>query len=166
MRNTGLDVRRRIADLGRERGHRTLSIVGKGNKPALIPLAPRTARAVDLAVGERHSGRIVLDTRGEPLARHSATWVVTKLARRAQIAKHISPHSLRQSFVTACLDAGVPLRDVQVAARHADPRTTMRYDRNRQNLDRHPTYGAQERLDEQEASILGDPRQWRRGAAG
>ena len=27
------------------------------------------------------------------------------------------------------LDAGVDLRDVQIAARHADPRTTMRYDR-------------------------------------
>ena len=38
------------------------------------------------------------------------------------------------------LDAGVGLRDVQIAARHADPRTTMRYDRARQNLDRHPNY--------------------------
>jgi integrase/recombinase XerD len=27
------------------------------------------------------------------------------------------------------LDAGVDLRNVQIAARHADPRTTMRYDR-------------------------------------
>ena len=38
------------------------------------------------------------------------------------------------------LDAGVDLRDVQIAARHADPRTTMRYDRARKNLDRHPNY--------------------------
>jgi len=38
------------------------------------------------------------------------------------------------------LDAGVDLRDVQIAARHADPRTTMRYDWARQNLDRHPNY--------------------------
>ena len=35
---------------------------------------------------------------------------------------------------------GVSLRDVQIAARHADPRTTMRYDRARKNLDRHPNY--------------------------
>jgi hypothetical protein len=41
---------------------------------------------------------------------------------------------------TAALDAGVPLRDVQQAASHADPRTTMRYDRACQNLDRHATY--------------------------
>jgi integrase/recombinase XerD len=34
----------------------------------------------------------------------------------------------------------VPLRDVQEAAPHADPRTTMRYDRARGSLDRHATY--------------------------
>jgi hypothetical protein len=44
------------------------------------------------------------------------------------------------TFVTTMLDAGVDLRDVQIAARHADPRTTMRYDRARNNLDRHPNY--------------------------
>jgi len=38
------------------------------------------------------------------------------------------------------LDAGVPLRDVQEAASHADPRTTIRYDRARGSLDRHATY--------------------------
>jgi len=48
---------------------------------------------------------------------------------------------LRRTFaVTTMLDAGVDLHDVQIAARHADPRTTMRYDRARQNLDRHPNY--------------------------
>jgi integrase/recombinase XerD len=43
-------------------------------------------------------------------------------------------------WVTTMLDAGVDLRDVQIAARHADPRTMMRYDGARQNLDRHPNY--------------------------
>jgi site-specific recombinase XerD len=42
--------------------------------------------------------------------------------------------------LVAMLGAGVDLRDVQIAARHTDPRTTMRYDRARQNLDRHPNY--------------------------
>ncbi|WP_255347146.1 site-specific integrase [Cellulomonas sp. KRMCY2] len=48
------------------------------------------------------------------------------------------PHMLRRTYVTTMLDAGVDLRDVQIAARHADPRTTMRYDRARTTLDRHP----------------------------
>jgi hypothetical protein len=42
-------------------------------------------------------------------------------------------------LLSTSFDAGVDLRDVQIAARHADPRTTMRYDR-RKNLDRHPNY--------------------------
>ena len=55
-------------------------------------------------------------------------------------AKAVTPHTLRHAFITAALDAGVPLRDVQEAASHADPRTTMRYDRARGSLDRHATY--------------------------
>jgi len=47
---------------------------------------------------------------------------------------------LRHTFVTTMLDAGVDLRDVHIARRHADPRTTMRYDRARKNLDGHPNY--------------------------
>jgi integrase/recombinase XerD len=48
-------------------------------------------------------------------------------------------HARRPSvaMVTIALDAGVSLRDVQDAARHADPRTTRRHDRARQALDRH-----------------------------
>jgi site-specific recombinase XerD len=72
--------------------------------------------------------------------RHAADRTVKRLARKAGITKCISPHSLRHSFITAALDAGVPLRDVQEAASHADPRTTMRYDRGRDSLDRHATY--------------------------
>jgi integrase len=64
---------------------------------------------------------------------------VKRLTKRAGITKRISAHSLRHSFITAALDAGVSLGDVQEAASHADPRTTMRYDRARQSLDRHAT---------------------------
>ena len=59
---------------------------------------------------------------------------------RAGITKPVGPHTLRHAFITAALDAGVPLRDVQEAASHADPRNTMRYDRARGSLDRHATY--------------------------
>ena len=50
--------------------------------------------------------------------RHAADLTVKRLARRAGIAKRISLHSLRHSFITAALDAGVALRDVQEAASH------------------------------------------------
>ena len=44
------------------------------------------------------------------------------------------------TLLSTSLDAGVPPRDVQGAASHADPRTTIRYDRARGSLDRHATY--------------------------
>ena len=53
---------------------------------------------------------------------------------------HTASAERRHAYVTTMLDAGADLRDVQIAARHADPRTTMRYDRARTNLDRHPNY--------------------------
>ena len=39
----------KVEDLGLERGHRTVRILGKGNKPATVPLVPRTARTIDLS---------------------------------------------------------------------------------------------------------------------
>ena len=122
---TGAD----IEHLGVERGHRTLTITRKGGKVVTIPMAPRTARAIDLAIGERTEGPVFPATDGRRLDRHGAGRVVRKVA----------------------LDAGVPffffffffffsLRDVREAASHADPRTTMRYDRARGSLDRHATY--------------------------
>ena len=53
---TGAD----IEHLGLERGHRTPTITRKGGKVVTIPLAPRTARAVDLAIGERTDGPVFL----------------------------------------------------------------------------------------------------------
>ena len=129
-----------IEALGQERGHRTLTVLRKGGKLVTLPLDPRVARAIDLAVGERLEGPIFIDNHGQRLDRHLAGRIVRRIARRAEIGKRGGPHTLRHAFITAALDAGVPLRDVQEAASHADPRTTMRYDRGRQSLDRHATY--------------------------
>jgi integrase len=96
--------------------------------------------AVALAIGERIDGPIFLGRDGARLDRHAAWRIVRRFARKAGINKPAGPHTLRHAFITAALDAGVPLRDVQEAASHADPRTTMRYDRARVSLDRHATY--------------------------
>jgi integrase len=128
-----------IEDLGFERRHRTLRIVGKGNKPATVPLVPRTARTIDLAVGERHEGPILRRRDGQRLDRSTAHRWIRSIGKRAGLGA-VHPHMLRAAFIMAALDAGVPLRDVQIAARHADPRTTTIYDRRRQNFDRHAAY--------------------------
>jgi integrase/recombinase XerD len=130
-----------IADLGEEHGHRVLRVCGKGTKVVLVPLPPAVGRAIDRAIGAHASGPILLNSRGARMDRHAATRRLRHLAETAGVRiTRPHPHILRRTFVTTMLDAGVDLRDVQIAARHAEPRTTMRYDRARKNLDRHPNY--------------------------
>ena len=133
---TGAD----IESIGLERGHRTLTILRKCGKVVTIPLPPLSARAIDLAIGERCEGPIFRGPDGRRLDRHGAGRIVRRATKWAAITKPEGPHTLRHAFTAATLDAGVPLRDVQEATSHADPRTTMRYDRARVSLDRHATY--------------------------
>lgn len=134
---TGAD----IENLGESHGHRVLRVCGKGTKVVLVPLPPAVARALDRAIGERESGPVLRSRTGHHMDRHGATRRLRDLAKQGGVTTaRMHPHMLQHTFVTTMLDAGVDLRDVQIAARHADPRTTMRYDRARNNLDRHPNY--------------------------
>ena len=117
-----------IEDFAVDRGHRTLRIMGKGSTPAVIPLVPRAARTLDLAIGERSEGPILRRQDGHRLDRRTAHRWVRSIGKRAGLGV-VHPHMLRAAFIMAALDAGVPLRDVQIVARHADPRTTTIYDR-------------------------------------
>ena len=123
------------------RGHRVLHLVGKGNKPATMPITVPVLRVLEACRGQRTTGRLLLrPVSGQPIDRRDAYRMVTRIAQVAGIPRHISPHSLRHAAITNALDAGVPLRDAQILARHADPRTTERYDRARGNLDRHAVH--------------------------
>jgi integrase/recombinase XerD len=120
------------------RGHRVLHLLGKGNKPATMPLTVPVLRVLELCRGERTTGPLVLrPVSGKPIDRRDVYRMVQRIAKAARIPRHISPHSLRHAAITNALDAGVPLRDAQILARHADPRTTEHYGRARGNLDRH-----------------------------
>jgi site-specific recombinase XerD len=110
-----------IDSLGLERGHRTLTVLRKGGKTVTMPLAPRVARAVDLVIGERCAGPVFLGADGDRLDRHAAGRIVRRIARHAGIVNRVGPHTLRHAFITAALDAGVPLRD-----RRRRPRTLIR----------------------------------------
>jgi site-specific recombinase XerD len=120
------------------RGHRVLRLVGKGNKPATMPVTVPVLRVLEACRGQRTDGPLILrPVSGNPIDRRDVYRMVARIATAAGIPRHISPHSLRHAAITNALDAGVPLRDAQILARHADPRTTEHYDRARGNLDRH-----------------------------
>ncbi|MCW2935285.1 MAG: integrase [Actinomycetia bacterium] len=132
---TGAD----IEHMGTERGHRTLVITRKGGKVVTIPLAPRTARAIDLATGERTEGPLFLAGDGRRLDRHGAARIVRRVNPPRRDHQEGQPPHPAPRVHHRRPRRRVPLRDVEEAASHADPRTTMRYDRARTSLDRHAT---------------------------
>ncbi len=115
-----------------------LHLVGKGNKPATMPVTVPVLRVLEACRGQRTSGPLIRrPVSGMPIDRRDVYRMVARIAKAAQIPRHISPHSQRHAAITNALDAGVPLRDAQILAGHADPRTIEHYDRARGNLDRH-----------------------------
>ena len=80
-------------------------------------------------------------------APHGAAFDVHEQEQSADAAKaglpddltgHLGPEAMRHSFATLYLDAGGSLSDLQEVMGHADPRTTRRYDRERQAPGRSP----------------------------
>ena len=130
-----------VADLGEEHGHRVLRVVGKGSKVVLVPLPPAVGRAIDLAVDERpgradpaHPPRVA----DGPARRHPTPAPAGRGVRDADAAAapahapgHVRHHDARRrGGPVGRADRRPPRRT----------RTTMRYDRARKNLDRHPNY--------------------------
>jgi integrase/recombinase XerD len=132
-----------VGDVDQTRGHRVLTVLRKGAKLRRAALAPRTARALDAHLAERGTQRddapLLSTFDGGQLSRHGVARATQRLAHRAGLGR-LNPHELRHAFITLGLDAGVTLRDLQEAAGHSDPKTTIAYDRGRHALDRHPTY--------------------------
>lgn len=112
-----------------------LRIFGKGAKERLVPIG-ETARAalmnfVDYVrpalLNRRASRALFVSRRGGPLTRQAFWKIVSKRAKRAGIAKPISPHMLRHSFATHLLEGGADLRAVQTMLGHANIATTQIY---------------------------------------
>lgn len=63
-----------------------------------------------------------------------------RIARVAGIEKRITPHSLRHTFTTLALNAGVPARDVANSRGDSDLRQVSYYDRDKDSLSRNATH--------------------------
>jgi len=122
----------KVADLVLDAGF--LRTVGKGSKERIVPFGD-TARDSILRYIERgrpkfdkHSdASLFLTNRGRAMSRQSFWMKIVKYARKAGIATHLSPHTLRHSFATHLLENGADLRSVQLMLGHADISTTQIY---------------------------------------
>lgn len=132
-----------VERIGWDHGQPVLKVAGKGraaNETSSFPIPPDVGRVLEAAVNGRRSGPVLLKRSGRPYVRQEIASLLNTLTKRAAIPTRLSPHGLRATFITLALNDGVALRDVQDAARHADPRTTRLYDRDAGALHRHPVH--------------------------
>ena len=122
-----------------------IRIMGKGNRERLIPLGEEAVRWLnEFASGAR--GEILLERqtdylfptrRGDRMTRQAFWHIIKRYARKAGVARELSPHTLRHAFATHLLNHGADLRVVQMLLGHSDLSTTQIY-----------THVARERLKE------------------
>ncbi|MEU5950215.1 site-specific integrase [Micromonospora sp. NPDC047465] len=88
------------------------------------------------------TGPLFVTLAGERIDRHEVARFVRRLAKAAGMPnwQKITPHSCRHAWNTIARANGADLEDRQRAMGHADPRTTQRYDRDRDSLDRDPSW--------------------------
>ncbi|QDH92304.1 tyrosine integrase [Gordonia phage Spooky] len=132
--------------LSYSKGHRVIAFVGKNGDPATLPQPPVVMRALDAVIDglEDKRGALFLRRDRSRMTRRSAGRVVARLAKKAavDVEMKVSPHTLRHGAIANAIDAGIPIREVQLMARHRDISTTIRvYDRGRLNLDSHASHG-------------------------
>ncbi|TKJ31218.1 tyrosine-type recombinase/integrase [Blastococcus sp. CCUG 61487] len=123
------------------RGYSTLTFIGKGDKPARVPVPIPALAAVQACVDGRTTGPLLRTRAGTAMDRRAVHRYVARTAAAAGITRPISPHALRRTVGTVGLAQGIPLRDVQRLLRHAKPQTTIdAYDVGGDGLDRHASH--------------------------
>lgn len=68
------------------------------------------------------------------LSTRMAQKIVAKWANYSRLG-NLSPHDLRRTAITRALEGGLTYRQVQMMSKHRDPKTVMRYDHGRENLE-------------------------------
>lgn len=70
----------------------------------------------------------------KPLSTRMVWNIVARWGNWGGVGK-LAPHDLRRTAITRALDQGLSYRQVQMMSGHKDPKTVMRYDHQRENLD-------------------------------
>ncbi len=112
-----------------------LRIVGKGDRERLIPLGEEAVEWVQQFLQgpraeillERQTDSLFPTRRGDHMTRQAFWHIIKRYARKANVERDLSPHTLRHAFATHLLNHGADLRVVQMLLGHSDLSTTQIY---------------------------------------
>ncbi|HXG66451.1 MAG TPA: tyrosine-type recombinase/integrase [Blastocatellia bacterium] len=152
----------RLSNIRWSHGRWVLRVKVKGGRERSLPLAADVKQAIDDYLRLDRRRRSLLGGEGQdpfifqphtnyrtlvfdkPLSPTMAWHIVRRWAAFAGLGK-VSPHDLRRTAITRALDLGLSYRQVQMMSGHKDPKTVMRYDHGRENLEQNAanflTYG-------------------------
>ena len=102
---------------------------GKGRKDRLVPMSPRLLEVLRVYwEHDRPKGWLFPGQDPErPLDSSSVQRMCQNLVARLGLSKRVTPHTLRHSFATHMLEAGVDLRTLQAILGHNTLTTTAHY---------------------------------------
>ncbi len=114
-----------------------IRLFGKGNKERIVPLGEEaqhwlgryleSARPILLSGYDSQPEQLFVTRRGGGMTRQMCWHMIKRYAQVADIAKSLSPHTLRHAFATHLLNHGADLRAVQMLLGHSDLSTTQIY---------------------------------------
>ena len=112
-----------------------ISVIGKGNKQRIIPVAKKTMNFIKHYIDSfrikflkktNSKGYLFLNNRGTQISRVSI-WKIIKKHTLVLNNDNITPHVFRHSFATHLIEGGADLRAVQMMLGHSDISTTQIY---------------------------------------
>ena len=133
-------------------GRWTLRCKVKGGREEVWPLPKDVKEAIDHYLRLDRKRREITHSGGEhaflfqphtnyrtldfdkPLSTRMVQKIVKRWADYSRIGD-LSPHDLRRTAITRALDSGLTYRQVQMMTKHRDPKTVMRYDHGRENME-------------------------------
>lgn len=146
----------KVGNISRDGEHTIIRIKGKGNdlrRGVLPPLAATQVLRWIGAVGieEDRGGPLFRPSQSprglgrdgfvrKPMTVRAIQQLIKRYCSQVGIDQAVSVHSLRVTAATEADRAGVELRQIQKWLGHRDPRTTLRYIRAGEDLDRSPAY--------------------------
>ncbi|MBI5234586.1 MAG: tyrosine-type recombinase/integrase [Deltaproteobacteria bacterium] len=122
----------KMRDVDLEKG--IIKVLGKGNKERLASIGSFAQGAMKAYKGHlsEADGSLPFFFNGKdnhPISQRTVQRIVKRYALKSGLDKRPTPHTLRHTFATHLLDAGLDLRTIQEMLGHSNLSTTQRYTR-------------------------------------